>query len=382
MKLFDLPVIYFHSIAPRQNYNWSYSHLTLELHFFEELLKYLRRNKYETILLDEFIDNANEISSDKVIALSFDDGYLDNWIYVFPLLKKFEFNATIFISPETVDKQNIIRPNLDDYWLGKINWNDLDRWGYLSWQEMLEMQKTGLFSFQSHTMSHTKYFISEKINGFHHPGSNRIYPLWNTNPELKPYYIGNPSFNNILPFGYPLFEEESAVTAHRIFINDDFNSEVVDALKNYDWSQGDKDAYKIIQPLLDNYTKKNILIHHRENEREHQQRINYEVVQSKKIMEMQLGQPVTICCWPHGNNSEYLHDIAVKNGYKATTIGKFHGPFDPAQRIGPRIGVKKYYPNNYLSLLRIFMRIKAYQKKFPYYSLKPVYHLIKHQNKI
>ena len=70
---------------------------------------------------------------ENTLFLSFDDGYLDNWIYVFPMLKKFKYKATIFVSPEFVDPRPIVRPTLEDYWNDKKSLAEIDNWGFLSW---------------------------------------------------------------------------------------------------------------------------------------------------------------------------------------------------------------------------------------------------------
>ena len=67
------------------------------------------------------------------IFLSFDDGYLDNWTYVFPILKKYGMKATIFVSPDFVDPTETVRPNLDDQHAGRCTSEDLSPAGFLSW---------------------------------------------------------------------------------------------------------------------------------------------------------------------------------------------------------------------------------------------------------
>ena len=98
------------------------------------------------------------------LIITFDDGYLDNWLLVFPLLKKYKFKSTIFISPEFVDQKHGIR---------SINYNP----GFLSWDEMMLMEASGLIDIQSHTMTHTKYFVSEKIKAFHNSKADYLYPI-------------------------------------------------------------------------------------------------------------------------------------------------------------------------------------------------------------
>ena len=139
-KSYNIPVIYFHSIAPKQNKNWSRSWLTLELKYFENILKYLKTRKYESLFLNEYLE-IRKHKNGKYFCLTFDDGYLDNYVYVFPLLERYEYKATIFVNPEFVDQKASIRYTLKDYWDNKVSLKEIDKWGFLSWKEMLIREK-------------------------------------------------------------------------------------------------------------------------------------------------------------------------------------------------------------------------------------------------
>ena len=170
----EIPIIYFHSIAPQQNPDWVRKGLTLELRYFEDFLEYLKRNRWETLFFDEYlhIRKSGEKPGKKVCCLSFDDGYLDNFIYAYPLLKKQGFKATIFVSPEFIDHKRSVSKTLEDVWNGSATSKEIDKWGFLTWEEMRIMQQSGVMDIHSHTMTHTKYFISDDIVTFHHPGDD------------------------------------------------------------------------------------------------------------------------------------------------------------------------------------------------------------------
>lgn len=65
---------------------------------FEEQLKYIKAN-YKLLRCDDNWDCINE----KSIAITFDDGYVDFYKNVYPLLRKYEIPATVFVSTGNID---------------------------------------------------------------------------------------------------------------------------------------------------------------------------------------------------------------------------------------------------------------------------------------
>lgn len=106
----------------------------------ESDLNYLRANNYTTITMTNLIDYVNDRKElpEKPIILSFDDGYLNNYVYVLPLLKK--YNMKIVLS--------ILGKNTDDF--TRIPDNHLD-YSHVTWDQINEMIKTGLVEIQNHT---------------------------------------------------------------------------------------------------------------------------------------------------------------------------------------------------------------------------------------
>lgn len=271
------------------------------------------------------------------LVITIDDGYLDNWLWAFPLLKKYDLKATIFVSPEMVDPRELVR---------QLNDRNFDT-GYLTWQEMKVMEASGLVDIQSHTMSHTKYNVSDKIIGFHRKGGDCLYPIGNLYPDKRPFYIANSEFESLLPYGTPFFEERSSVIAKRVFINPDFIKECVDALRHLNLTETNlESAFKQIEPLYSEYKKKNAILSGTETEADFKRRLEYEIVGSKQLIEKKLNKKVEFLSWPHGDNSKVAHDLAIANGYKATTVGKMKIE-DSVDRVGERFGFKNYMSPNY-----------------------------------
>mgnify|MGYP001588498893 CR=1 FL=1 len=129
-QLYVLPILMYHSIPQSVA---SGNALTVSVNTFQKQMAFLKKNHINVLALDSlgaYLDGRNKIPG-KAVVLTFDDGYKDNYTYAFPILKKYKFPATIFIIVSEVG-----RP---------------DR---LSWEEIREMQDSGLVTFGSHTLTH------------------------------------------------------------------------------------------------------------------------------------------------------------------------------------------------------------------------------------
>ncbi len=371
-KYYKVPVIYYHSIGP-VNYNWAGNFLTLSESIFEEHLKWISKC-FSVISLSDYWQIRHGLMNPvkNPLIITFDDGYLDNWIWAFPLLKKYGLKATIFINPEFVDNKAGIRRTLEDYEEGRVSLNDIAQWGFLSWDEMRIMEKSGLIDIQSHALTHTKYFVSDRLTGFHHPGADILFPAGNLHPERKPYYIGDPGFERLLPFGFPLFEEKPSLIAKKIEINPAFVSECIETFKDYDFTHYNfASAYEMVKPIISFYKGRGELISGRESEEEYLKRVRDELRLSKKVIEEKLDKKVEFLCWPHGGNNDLLHNMALEEGYLMTTAGKAKGVTGSnATRVPDRIVIDFSKP---FKKMRTFFKVKAFSGYIPYSLLLNTY---------
>lgn len=97
---------------------------------FEEQLKYITENGYETIFMNE-IENLEEYT--KPVCLTVDDVFVYFYNDGFPLIKKYNVKVTLCIIYEYINGEN-----------------------YLTTEQIKEMLDSGLVSIESHTMSHQK----------------------------------------------------------------------------------------------------------------------------------------------------------------------------------------------------------------------------------
>ncbi|MBK8966185.1 MAG: polysaccharide deacetylase family protein [Lewinellaceae bacterium] len=371
MQSVSPPVIYYHSVAPKPDPQWVLHFLTMELAAFEDQLAYLRSRQFRGVFFEEWL--AFRKGEKKVtgaeVCLAFDDGLLDNWVYAYPLIKKYGLRFTLFVSPECVDPRPVVRPTLEDVWAGRCQAGDLDARGYISWDELRLMQASGVVDIQSHTMSHDKYTVSDHLRGFYYGGFSGFYPSWNAFPDKKPFYMADPNFEHWLPSGTPLFEEASAVIARKQTINPVFFEETAAQAQKYALEMPDqRAAYEAAARRLHRqYQESGTLIAEVESEADYRKRLAYEVEASKKIIEEKLAKSVQFLCWPHGDNTHEAHALALRLGYLATTAGKMIDEAGQPDRI-PRFGAM-WSLGPWLNRRKFHYKIASHFQKQPYYSL-------------
>ncbi len=144
-------IIFYHRILPEN------------LKIFEWQIKIFSEYNY-IVSIDE-IENFSEKYNGLIIT--FDDGFYDNFVYAFPILKKYGVKATIFLITNKI-KESGIRKNLIDYWNGKIEFTELNKQDnneYLTWEEIYFMYKSGIINFHAHSHSHyTHYINNHRVN--------------------------------------------------------------------------------------------------------------------------------------------------------------------------------------------------------------------------
>lgn len=125
-KNIAIPVVYYHAVktVPKNQ-------LCMPPEQLEEQMKYLYDNQFQSVSLNELYDffYGNGTLPDKPIVITFDDGYKDNYTNALPILRKYRFAATVFVT------------------VGQ------DGSDFLTREEMKELLEAG-WEIESHTMTH------------------------------------------------------------------------------------------------------------------------------------------------------------------------------------------------------------------------------------
>ena len=130
-----VPVLMYHYVSDiPQNADATRRNLTITPLEFQAQMSYLSAQSYTTISLYQLYDTLMRGDSlpAKPIVLTFDDGYLDDYLNVFPVLRQYGFTATFFIITGIVDASNP---------------------GYLSWGDIQAMSNAGM-NMEAHTVTH------------------------------------------------------------------------------------------------------------------------------------------------------------------------------------------------------------------------------------
>lgn len=124
----EIPVLMYHSIAYEKG-----NALRIPKDKFRLQMKYLKDNGYTTLTLNDLYSNIVFCSPlpEKPIVLTLDDGYVDNYINALPVLKEFNFKATVFMITSCIDRDK----------------------RYLTSAQLKEMDSSGM-DIESHTISH------------------------------------------------------------------------------------------------------------------------------------------------------------------------------------------------------------------------------------
>ncbi len=111
---------------------------------FKRQMAYLKRAKYQVIGLDDLIDSIMNSTAlpQKSIAITFDDGFADNYDNAFPILKEYGFPATMFVVSRLAGRTN--------EWMQEEGFPARK---LLGWKELKDMSENGI-TIGSHTTTH------------------------------------------------------------------------------------------------------------------------------------------------------------------------------------------------------------------------------------
>lgn len=124
-------VLMYHMIGDIQNNAAVMTEANLRLQ-----MNYLRDHGYHPITMQELYDYITKGAPlpEKPVCITFDDGYLDSYTIVYPLMKEYGFPWTLFLITDDVGKP----------------------YNRMTWDQLKEMADSHTVTIANHTLSHPK----------------------------------------------------------------------------------------------------------------------------------------------------------------------------------------------------------------------------------
>ena len=153
----NIPIFMYHHVLPKTSF------ITSSIEQFEEQMKFLSDNDYKTITCDEFYNYKKKKLKlpEKSVMITFDDGWKDNFVYAYPILKKYNLKATLFIVTNWIEEASKKKGEFEPATHGKcktqiaiypekvvLNWNEIE-------------QMSDVFEYHSHTHTHRDFYFKK-----------------------------------------------------------------------------------------------------------------------------------------------------------------------------------------------------------------------------
>ncbi|MFZ1289724.1 MAG: polysaccharide deacetylase family protein [Melioribacteraceae bacterium] len=298
----DIPVFTLHSVNSEK---------------FENQLRYLNANGYKTINSSELYEYliGNIPITERTIVLTFDDGWKNLYTVAFPLLKKYKFKAICFLVANLIiEDENKTQENFE-------NTNDSQNLLFpdskimCNWNEIREMEQSGVIDFQSHSMNHYLISTSSRVENFLYP----YYDSYAMNFDIPLYREkGSDNYTRNLLLGTPIYENNSRFSEFKRFFDDEtsrifcinfvMENGGINFFKKFNWK-------KILLKQFQDYVKKNGNIGFYESENDQRESIFNEMYNSKIVIEKKLNKKVEHFCYPWWVGSELAMEISKEVGY-------------------------------------------------------------------
>lgn len=129
----SLIIIYFHEVVEKGE---GFSYQKIEKEKFEEQMKYLNDEGYQSLFFSELEKEWPE----KAIIVSFDDGFRSVYENAAPIMEKYNIKGNIYLPTQYIEK--------DDK--------------FMTWKMVQELDKKKQFEFAAHTHNHVDIRILKK----------------------------------------------------------------------------------------------------------------------------------------------------------------------------------------------------------------------------
>jgi peptidoglycan/xylan/chitin deacetylase (PgdA/CDA1 family) len=309
-----VPVFVFHSLEPES---------------FERKLRYLADNGYETLSADEYFQVLVQAGKapDRAVLLTFDDGRGSLWSVGYPLLKRYRMRGVVFLVPgRTPSRPGPLPPTWDDVREGRVpalelSGREVGEGAFLAWEEVEALARSGVFQFESHTLTHARVHTRPEVVGFLTPALREGYHAMDV-PLIDA--DGRDLFAAEVPLGTPLLRSEPR-TAEVLRFREEpgFRRACVEAVaqaggeaffRRAEWRR-ELRTLVARQPITGRF----------EPPSDRARALRRELADSRQAVEARTGRPVVHLCWPWHVSGPTARRLAIEAGYRTAFWGKVPG---------------------------------------------------------
>jgi peptidoglycan/xylan/chitin deacetylase (PgdA/CDA1 family) len=308
-----IPVFVFHSLDPE---------------IFGAKVRYLAENGYVTLSADEYFQilMGARPAPQNAVVLTFDDGRSSVRSVGLPLMRRHGMKGVVFIIPgRTPSRPGPLPLTLDDARQGKTSVDAMlgreEREApFLSWEEIEDLSRSGLFDFHSHSLSHARVHTSSNVAGFMTPGLRMGY-----GPLDVPlvHDAGRDLAPDEIPLGTPLLRSQPRLTDSPRFYEDPWVREACVARV----AEGGGEGFFLrrgwegeLRSLVGRPIRG-----HFEDPEAREAAIRRELLESKKLIEERVGKPSIHLCYPWHASGPTARRMAREVGYRTAFWGKVPG---------------------------------------------------------
>ncbi len=252
---------------------------------FEEHIKWIKDKK--TFKMEE-LKELNYTLPKNSILITFDDGYKNNYTLAFPILKKYNMKATIFLNTKFIGKDE----------------------NYLNWNEVREMYESGLVDFQMHTHSHQLTIKDVKVLDFYKKETSPYFKRESYNLFFDGNYNEKKDMEKLN--GLPVFKLRSKISIPGYKLKSDFVKKYENIAELGENNKSKKEKINFLNKLFKE--QKNEFFD-KISEEEFKKIVEFEILENKTIIEEKLGKTPDCLAYPWGHrykgNREDIRKLGV-----------------------------------------------------------------------
>ena len=252
---------------------------------FQEHIKWIKDKK--TFKMEE-LKNLNYTLPQNSILITFDDGYKNNYTLAFPILKKYNMKATIFLNTKFIGEDE----------------------AYLNWDEIKEMYQSGLIDFQLHTHSHQLTIKDIEVLAFY---SNESSPYFKRESHSL-FFEGNYDEKKDMEKlnGLPVFKLRSKISIPGYRPKKDFVQKYRNIAQLQENNKSENEKKEFLNKL---FKEKQNEFFDKISEEEFRKNVEFEILENKRIIQEKLGKTPDCLAYPWGHrykgNREDIRKLGV-----------------------------------------------------------------------